>query len=296
MDYLSETTRRERRSLLAAGFTGCILFLLKKFPAKFEVAGMKFETPELPYIAVGALIVAILYLLVKFSASCVYERFSATKTAHELLIRERKTNLDILREEEALAQEEQGLEERKRVTRLQLEADENRINGLQIEMIEAETSYVKQLGEADKKMKQFQEILATQPGRQVRSLGGTLKDRREIETRIRELKEGQESLLKTIKEEHEKKAFNVEDARNRLDELRKAYTKELQITEGGLNQRRMQIRQWHQADKVVGTISPFHLFLEIYLPLLVGVVAIGTLTYLMFHFPPAPMPPSMPEI
>ena len=53
MDFLSESTKKERRNLLATGFAGIIVAQLKTYPTDIELAGLKFHSPELPFIAVG---------------------------------------------------------------------------------------------------------------------------------------------------------------------------------------------------------------------------------------------------
>jgi hypothetical protein len=53
MDFLSESTKKERRNLLATGFAGIIVAQLKIYPTDIELAGLKFHSPELPLIAVG---------------------------------------------------------------------------------------------------------------------------------------------------------------------------------------------------------------------------------------------------
>lgn len=296
MNHLSDIARKERRSLLAAGFAGFIISLLKNFPTEFELAGIKFQTPDLPFIAVGGLIVALFYLLVKFLFSCIYERSSAKKSALEHLISERRTNLDIVREEESLAEEEQGLEGRKKVIRLQLENDEKRINQLKTKMKEEETAHVAALKITDKQMNELDQVLAMQAGQHVRTVVGTLCDRGDLEERLRRLKEDRESYLKNKEMKYQQDLLNLENEQNHSKELRQALIKELQNSEGGLNERRTQILRWKQAEKLIGRVSPLHLFLEIHLPLVVGVAGIVSLIYLMLHFPPPPKPPSLPGV
>ncbi|HXX75154.1 MAG TPA: hypothetical protein VEI50_08490, partial [Nitrospiraceae bacterium] len=244
MEYLSDATKRERRSLLATAFAGVIIALLKNFPTEFEVVGMKFQSPDLPFIAVGGLCVVIFYLLIKFSSSYLYERSSATKTALEPLISERKTTLDIIREEESLAEEAQGLAEKEKVIRLQQEGDERQISDLQQKMKAEEIAHVARLKITDQQINELEQMLAIQAGQQVRTLDRTLHDRGDIEKQLGRLKEDRLSYVKQREMKYQQEVFNLENERNRSNELRKALIKDLQNSEGGLNERRRHILRW----------------------------------------------------
>lgn len=54
------------------------------------------------------------------------------------------------------------------------------------------------------------------------------------------------------------------------------------------------ILKWKKAHKTERMISPFHSFLEVYLPVFVGLTAIASLVWLLFHFT-EPIPPSLPN-
>ena len=102
LDGLSETTKKERRSLLATGFAGIIVTQLRIYPTEIDVLGLKFQSPDLPLIAVGGLLATIAYFLVKFYLSSQFELASAETSRLAGQIREGKTEMDVAREEEEL--------------------------------------------------------------------------------------------------------------------------------------------------------------------------------------------------
>lgn len=89
MDILSEATKKETHSLLAAGFAGIIVGQLKVYPTDIELVGVKFHNPDLPLIAVGGLCAALVYLLIKFCFSYLYEQSSSQTQILAMQIRDR---------------------------------------------------------------------------------------------------------------------------------------------------------------------------------------------------------------
>ena len=102
MHYPSDTTKKERRNLLATGFIGIIVAQIRVYPNEIELIGLKFQSPDLPFIAIGALCAATIYFLIKFGSSCLYERSNVETESLSREIREGRTAMDIAHEEQTL--------------------------------------------------------------------------------------------------------------------------------------------------------------------------------------------------
>jgi hypothetical protein len=110
------------------------------------------------------------------------------------------------------------------------------------------------------------------------------------------LKENRISYLRQRETKQQQDMDNLENEKNAKEELYRAQVKDLRNKEKAFKDKREHIIEWKKVHKFVGKVSLLHLFLEIYLPLLVGVASIASLIYLMFHFPPPAQPPSLPEV
>lgn len=95
MDIISDGAKKERRNLLGAGFVGIIVAQLKIYPTEIDLVGLKFQSPELPFIAIGSLCAAIAYFLTKFYSSYLYEQYFSTRAALAMQISEGSLSLDI---------------------------------------------------------------------------------------------------------------------------------------------------------------------------------------------------------
>ena len=113
MDFLSESTRKEKRNLLASGFVGLIVSTLKILPEEFETLGIKFSSTELPVVFIIGLIATTAYFWLKFSISYSYERTQAKFDRLATQIREGKTSLDISEQETELNQQALALIQRR---------------------------------------------------------------------------------------------------------------------------------------------------------------------------------------
>lgn len=295
MDFFSDTTKKERRSLLVAGSIGILVPWLTIDQAEMELVGLKIHQPNLPLMIVVSLCVAITYLLVKFWFSYVHDQSSAMKAAHETLLNERNSPLDI---EEGIAEEERGLTERRKVIRLQEENERRQIADHQEEVKAKDLSYEASLKITDKEIGAKEQVLAKNAEQYVRYPDGTLVDRDQVENNLKRLKDDRLDFVRNMGVKRQQDIDSLDHEKNRWNELQKALAKELQNSEAGLNERRKHLLLLRQAEKILRRISPLQRSLEIYLPLLVGGVSICSLiykVYVMHYFPSLPKLPMFPE-
>jgi hypothetical protein len=295
MDLISDGAKKERRNLLGAGFVGIIVAQLKIYPTEIDLVGLKFQSPELPFIAIGGLCAAITYFLIKFCSSYLYEQYFNTRAALAAQISEGSLSLDIVREEEGLEIQGRGLVERQKVFQGQQVNAEKRIKALQEKIDQEDIAHELSLKITDQKISVFQQVLTKESGEYIRTPGDVLTARGNIEKQVRVLEEGRTSYLQNRETKRQQDNENLENEKNNWKELREALEKGLATDQNGFAEKRRKIMEWKQVHKRFGRVSPLHRSLEIHLPLLVGVVAIGSLIYLMVHFPPPPKPPSLPE-
>lgn len=298
MDFLSEATKKEKRNLLAAGFAGIILGQLKIIPSEMDVVGLKFHSPDLPLIAVGSLCVAIIYFLIKFCFSYLYEQSSAKTQALAMQIREGKTAMDIAREEETLNDLSRHLIEQRKRLQAQQDHEEKRIGALQDKIDQDDMAHEATLKAMEQKRSDLEQALAGMDLQLVQNYLSTtptrLISKDVIEKEISMLKESLARYFVDRSTKRQEDVKNLENEKNNRRGLYEAQLKKFNSDEEAADDKRKSIVEWKRAHTTVGIVSPFHRSLELYLPIGVGVVAIISLIYLMLHFPP-PKPPSLPE-
>lgn len=292
MDFLSESTKKERRNLLATGFAGIIVAQLKIYPTDVELVGLKFHSPELPLIAVGGLCAAIIYFLVKFYTSFLYEQSSALRNALATQIREGKTAMDIALEEESLNNQERHLMQQIQILQRQQEHEEKRIKILQDKIDQDAIAHEVALKITDQKRRDLDQALA----QHVPTPDEVSIFKSRIEKEIKLLEESRESYLRQREIKHQQDVENLENEKNNRKEMHEVQDRKLDSDEIDVAEKRKSILRWKQVHTVIGRVSPLHLFLEIHLPLLIGVIAIYGLGSLMLHFPPPPIPSPLPDI
>jgi len=181
MDFLSDTTKKDRRNLLAAGFAGIIVAQLRVYPTEMDVVGLKFQSQDLPLIAVGGgLCAAIIYFLIKFYSSFLYEQSSAITKALAIQIREGKTAMDIAREEEALNEQARVFIQQRQVIQTQQENEERRIKSLQDKIGQDDIAHEASLKITDQKRSDLEQALVKEDY----TPHGILLDRGRIEKEI----------------------------------------------------------------------------------------------------------------
>lgn len=292
MDYLSDNTKKERRNLLASGFAGIIVAQLKIYPTEIDVVGLKFQSPDLPLIAVGGLCAAITYFLVKFYSSFLYEQSSAVRNALVVQIREGKMAMDIAREEEALNDQARNLIQQRQVMQQQHENEEKRINTLQGKIDQDDIAHEAALKITDQRMRDLDQALA----RYVPTPDEVLIPQIQIEKELLNVKESQQSYLSQREKKRQQDVENLENEKKNRRELYEAQARKLDSDEVDITEKRRSIIKWKRVHKTIGMVSPLHLFLEVHLPILLGAIAVMCLISLMLHFPPTAPPPSLPEV
>ncbi len=303
MDFLSETTKKERRNLLAAGFAGIIVARIKIYPTEIDLVGLRFTSPELPWIAVGALTLAITYSLAKFVSSFLYESSHAKTQNLFTQIHEGAIGMNVFKKEQELNDWALQLIEQRKVLQGQIEHEKNRLTQVEEKFrndagdYKKSFDYLEALSELDtdratltRELTAMREALKTDPGNPLHKL--------QVELMIGKLKEleerGKEPDLRIAKE-LKTKLEDLDKERNRFRQMFEQQESEIIKNEEIAFARNKTISEWKKSHNTERIISPFHSFLELYLPVLVGLAAIASLVWLIFHFPPALRPPSLPE-
>ena len=167
MDFLSESTKKERRNLLSTGFAGIIVAQLEieSTDTAWVGVGLKLHSPELPLIAVGGLLATITYFLIKFWSSYLYERSSSEREALTAQILEGKMTMDISKEAEALNDLLRTLIQQRAALQLQQEHEEKRIKGLQDKIDQDDIAHKAVIEVMDQKRRELKELLIGVDGR-----------------------------------------------------------------------------------------------------------------------------------
>jgi hypothetical protein len=285
MDFLSESAKKERRSLLATGFAGIIVARLKIYPTEIDLIGLRFKSDDLPFIAVGALCATICYFAIKFSASFLYERSSSLTKLLAAQISEGKSAIDLAREEQALSEQGRNLVHQSEVIENEKKRGQRQIKEMIEKLTAGQGLRDAELQATDEEISKNEEILS---GALVSAPGDPFGDYDKLRTTISLLKGKRERYMKENDPRQREDFMNIENERYKQDESHRAQLKELAIEERSFIQKGRQIEEWKNALGLARHVSPIHLFLEIYLPLGIGVIAIGSLVFLMFHFPSPP--------
>lgn len=298
MDFPSETTRKERRNLLAAGSAGIIVTLLNTYPTEIDIFGLKFHGSNLPWVTVGALCAAITYFLIKFWISYQYERSSAEKEAQAIQIREGKPAMDISREMEALNDLSLNVIQQSNTLQNQQENEEKRIKGLQDKIYQEDIAHEAAMKVMGQKRSDLAQALTTKDPQLVGKIFpklGRLPTPNEIEEEIKTLEKNVAPYQAQREAKRQMDLGNLENEKINRSLMHKALARKIDSDKEAADERRKAIVKWEQAHATGRLVSRPHQFLELYLPIFVGVIAIGGLIYLMLHFPPPPKPPSLPE-
>ena len=305
MDFLSETAKKEKRNLLASGFAGLIVARLKIYPTDIELAGLKFHSPELPFIAIVGLCVAITYFLIKFWSSYLYERSAATIESLATQIRRGKTAMDIAQVEESLIQKSRDSILQRQGLKSRQEDEDRRMQTLQDIIDQEDLSHEATLKGMKKKKLDLDQALATEDQSLALKYIGLPRHLRNRSIQWETMQSIIQNEIKTLEEVQADHIVNRESQRQldigNLTKEKKVWKEEF---EGGvkmqereeheLEDKRNAIAEWKRTHTMIDIVSPFHQFLEVYMPTVVAVIAVVSLIYLMFHFP-LPAPLSIPE-
>lgn len=297
MDIFAETTRKERRSLLGAGFAGIVVSFLKKLPTEIDLAGFKFNSPELPLVAVGGLALAITYFWIKFLSSYLYERSNAKTQNLFNQIRDGEIAMDISKKEKELTDWVRVLIDRRKVLAAQIEHEAKRLGDMREKYKGNSDDYIASMGIFD-----TERASLTQQLRLKRKLEETLPEfldpgesATSIESKLAELPQRRKNYELKTETERMARLDDLEKERLNIKKMHESEERDIKKDEEIAEARMNTVLEWKQAHKSQTIISPFHRFLELYFPLILGFVSIASLVWLIFHFP-ATNPITLPGI
>lgn len=288
MSFLSETTKKERRSLLAASLAGLVIAWLQAFPTHIDVLGMRFSGHELPFVALGALNLVIGYFWAKFIFSYVYEWAQSENERLAAQIREGKTALDIAHAETLLKEQIAEFQEKQRVAQGQQTNEKNRIEAMEKNVEKNVVSkYDDRLEALKKQLSALNENLDSLGPQLDNEPLGTAHNRRRLGERMLALKTELETVEKDREAAREKGLADVNNERRRASEFEQASLKELSQLEKDILSRTQSIAEWKRTHKTSKIFRPLYNSFELILPVLLGIAALIALTHLMLHPPPS---------
>ena len=128
MDFLSDSSKKEKRSLLAAGCAGIVIGLSKIYPTEINFAGLRFDSLSLPIVLIATLGTVTLYFMFKFCLSHLYEWSDAEMERIPREIRHGKVAMDIGRLEQHATTLLKESEDKRKLAAAQLAHENNRLS------------------------------------------------------------------------------------------------------------------------------------------------------------------------
>lgn len=291
---LSDNTRKERRTLLALGFVGIIVAQFKIYPTQIDVLGLKFDSPDLPFIAVSSLCLAIAYFTARFSFSCLYEvsasyrddivaKINAEETAIQFEAETTFMELDAKRERRRRFFEEERIQTEERIKVLQ-----EKINQEEMAVVNYKKVYAGKT--------QSLESLLYQPSRDIQPNKKKNLSIEEIQRKLQMFEEEYLGYVKKSENIRKQLADELEREKSDWNDLENNLTRDLAKMESIYDK-----AHWNQSllftvSRRMQNVYPLHICLEIWLPILLGVVAIGSLVYRILHFSSHPIGSSLPVL
>lgn len=205
-------------------------------------------------------------------------------------IREGKTAMDISQEEKELNDWLRRLIQQRKILQNQQENEEKRITGLQETIDQDDITHEAALKVMEQKRRDLAQALANS----VPTPDDVLTPPNYFEKQIEKLEEDLAVYVFQREKARTKDIENLENEKSRWKALYEAQEGQLNSEEEAANHKRKAIEKWKGAHTTVARVSPLHQFLEIYFPIIMGVIAIWSLISAMLHFPLPPNPPSLP--
>jgi len=297
MDFLSDTARKEKRSLLATGCVGILVAWLGVNQTDIELAGFKFQDPHLPKLISLSLLAAITYFLAKFCSSYLYERFSSEMKSLATQISEGKTAMDINREEKEIMEASRILIEEQKTFQAQQENEKRRLAELQATIEKNDTAHEAELKSLDINRNELESALKEASGPnyvQIPSMNMSI-DPGQIPQQILGWEKRKSEAIINRHNVRQNELEHLKDEENRSEANEKARQAKVKADVEALDLKRVSVFRWRQANKGAMIVGPLHSLLDVGLPILVGLTAIGFLTWFLFHLPPPSIPLSPPE-
>jgi len=298
MDFLSDTARKEKRSLLATGSVGILVAWLRVDQTEIELAGFKFHNTNLPALIGLSLLAAITYFLAKFCFSYFYERFNSEMKLYAAQISEGKTAMDINREEKEILEASRILMEQQAVFQAQQENEKRKLAELQAKIDKNDTAHEAALKSLDINRNELEAALKEASGPnyvQIPSMNLSI-DPGQIPHQILGWEKRKSEAIINRHNTKQNELDHLKDEENRSEANEKARQAKVKADVEALDLKRVSVSRWRQASKGATIVGPLHLLLDVGLPILVGLAAISLLTWFLFHLPPPSPPASLPEL
>jgi hypothetical protein len=300
MDLLSETARKERRSLLATGSVAILVAWLELDQTEVELAGFKFHDANLPALIGLSLLATVTYLLAKFCFSYWHGKFNSQMESYSAQIRQGKAEIDINRVEKEVVEDSQNLIEQQKVFQAQQENEKQKLAELQETIRKNDDIHEATLRALDVQIGELEAALKGPRGKDyisIPSMSGTVDPDPE---KIRNVIDGKEKrkaqLIPDRHSERERELLNLRDEQRRSEVNERGRQAKTAADEENINVKNEAVLRWRQANKGATRVTAWHLFLEVGLPVTIGVLAMVFLLWYLTHLPPPSMPLSLPEL
>jgi hypothetical protein len=297
VDFLSDNSKKEKRSLLAAGCGGIVIGLLKIYPTEINFAGLRFDRPSLPIAFIAVLGTVTLYFMFKYWLSHIYERSDAEMERIATEIRDGKVAMDIGRLEQDATTLLKESEDKRKLAAAQLAHENNRLATVEEKSTEEissqyENEMIKLQGLEETKKKALEE-LEKEPNKYGKALYLESK-----QTHMADLAQIQDTRLQAEKKQiftlAEKQGFFKNERVNAQGNYEAILKLAEELGEKAIATSQLAVRLKH-AQKTQKFALPLQTFMELYFPLAVGALGIACLVWL-YYYPPDPRPLVIPGI
>lgn len=298
-ELLSETARKERRSLLATASVAILVAWMKLDQTEIELAGFKFHDVHLPALIGLSLLATVTYLLAKFCFSYWIGQFNSQMESYAAQIRHGETEIDIGQIEKELLEASRSLIEQQIVFQDQQESEKKKLAELQEIIRGNDDLHAAALKTFDTQLSELEAALKGPRGKDyfpIPSMNATIDpDPEKIKGVIENVEKEKARLITNRLSARDKELSNLKYEESRSQTNEKGRRSKIATDEEAINVKKRAVTNWRLASKGAIRISPWHLFLEAGLPVAIGALAIILLLWFLTHLPPPPAPLSLPE-
>jgi hypothetical protein len=298
-EFLSETARKERRSLLATASVAILVAWLELDQTEIELAGFKFHHAHLPALIGLSLLATVIYMLGKFCFSFWHGKFTSQMEAYAAQIRQGKTEIDINRVEKEIIEASQNLIEQQKVFQAQQENEKRKLTQLQQTIGEGDDSNEAALKALDVQIGELEAALKEPRGKDyipIPSMNATVDpDPEKIKGLIDEREKRKAQVITDRHSAREREFLTLRDEERRSEVNDKGRQAKTASDEENIDVKTEAVLRWRHANRGATRVTALHLFLEVGLPVMIGALAIVFLLWYLTH-PPAPSKPlSLPD-
>lgn len=298
-EFLSETARKERRSLLATSSVAILVAWLELDQTEIELAGFKFHNAHLPALIGLSLIATVTYMLAKFCLSYWNAKYTSQMESYAAQMRHGETEVDINRVEKEIMEASQHLIEQQKVFQAQQEIEKQKLAELQETIRKNDDTHESALKILDVQIGELEAALTRPRGKDyipILSMNGNVDpDPEKIKGVIDGKKKRKAQLITDRHSERERELLNFIDEQRRSEANEKARQASTEGEEENINVKTEAVLRWRHANQGATRVTALHVFLEVGLPVAIGALAMVFLLWYLTHLPAPSRPLPLPE-